>query len=125
MNRARGQAGVILLEVVLALALFAATVTTVAASLARCNASVSRLDIRGRATDLAVTLRSEVQLGLVEVAQTDPTTYEDETLAEWTWQLDVEALEDVEQTLQVVGTVRHEPTGVICRLGWLMTAVAQ
>jgi hypothetical protein len=122
MNCAR-RTGLILLEVVLALALFAATVTTVAAVLGRCNDAVSRLEIRGRAIDLAVTLRSEVMLGLVAPSVTDPTPYEDETLAGWTWQLDVAALEEIEQTLRVVGSVRHEPTGVVSRLAWLMTAV--
>ncbi|NLF31695.1 MAG: hypothetical protein GX591_12505 [Planctomycetes bacterium] len=116
----RRTAGVILLEVVLSLALFAATVTTVAAALGRCHASAGRVELRGRAADLAVTLRSEILLGLIEPAPTDPTAYEDERLEGWTWQLGVETLEEIEQTLRVVATVRHEPTGVMSRLAWLM-----
>ncbi|MFW6154993.1 MAG: hypothetical protein ACOC95_07250 [Planctomycetota bacterium] len=117
----RRRAGVILLEVVLSLALLAATVTTVAAALNRCHASANRLDLRGRTTDLAVTLRSEVMLGLIEPVETDPIAYEDETLADWTWRLNVEPLDEIDRTVRVVATVRHEPTGVMSRLAWLMT----
>ena len=119
----RRSTGVILLEVVLSLALLAATVTTVAAALTRCHASANRLELRGRTTDLAVTLRSEVLLGLIEPVETDPVAYEDETLADWTWQLDVETLDEIDRTVRVTGTVRHEPTGIMSRLAWLMTGI--
>ncbi len=125
MNRAhrttRRTAGVVLLEVVLSLTLLVAAVTTVAGALTRCHASANRLDLRGRTIDLAVTLRSEVMLGVIEPAQTDPVAYEDEALADWTWQLDVETLDEIDRTVRVVGTVRHEPTGIRSRLAWLMT----
>jgi len=117
----KASAGVVLLEVVLALALFVATATTVGAALSRCSDAAARLRTRTRAADLAVTLLSEIQLGLVAPVSTDPTTYEEDALADWTWGIETEDVEDSDVLFRMLVTVTHEETGLKHSLGCLMT----
>ena len=109
-------AGAILLEVVLALTLFVSAAAVIGAGLNQCLNAAYRLRTRTEAADLAVTLISEIQMGLVAPAAIDATDYEEEELADWTWAVNVEEMDDVPELLCVTVTVTHEPTGVFHRL---------
>lgn len=84
--------GVALLEVVLALALFFAVAVGVMGGLSASVRSVRQVRLEAEAADLAVTLLSEMQLGLVPLADSNPTPY-DEPLQDWTWQVTVSPVE--------------------------------
>jgi len=79
------QAGAILLEVVLALVLFAAAAAIIGAGL---NASISgleRLRLNTHAADIAVSVLSELQLGIKSLTVSGPQACE-APLQGWTWE---------------------------------------
>ena len=78
--------GVALLEVVVALALFFSMAVAVLGGLSICVQSARQTRLEAQAADLAVTLLSEIQLGVVPVADDGPTAYDD-PLADWTWEI--------------------------------------
>jgi hypothetical protein len=82
----RGARGAVLLEVVLALGLFAAAVGAVATAFDASCASIRQLRLDARGADLAVTLASQLQMGDLPVADDGPNPY-DEPLEQWTWQV--------------------------------------
>jgi len=118
----KSPAGVVLLEVVLALSLVVATVATVGAAINECTDAASRLRVRTHAADMAVTLASEVQIGLIEPVTVDATPYEDEKLADWTWAVQADPVDEVASLLAVEVTVTHTPTGVTHSVGLLLDA---
>ncbi len=77
------------------------------------------MDLRARAADMAVTLVSEIEMGLVEAVAYGPEAFADERSEEWTWEVAVEPLENVEEFQRVVVTITHEPTSVVHRLAVL------
>ncbi|MBL7140184.1 MAG: hypothetical protein ISS74_04675 [Planctomycetes bacterium] len=81
--------GAVLLEVVLAVAVFVGMAMAVLGGLSTCLKSARHVGLEAQATDLAVTLLSELQLDLLPVEDAGPEVYEDETLQEWTWQVAV------------------------------------
>lgn len=82
-GRARGA---VLLEVILALALFAATSGVVLGSLNVCLGAARRIRLGAVAADLAVTRLSEIQMGLVPLRDAGPEACE-EPHGDWTWQV--------------------------------------
>jgi hypothetical protein len=114
--------------VVLALTLFFAAASIVLTGTNRSIRAVSRLRRDIQATDMAVTLLSEIQMGLVEPADAGPEEYE-EPLENWTWEIITTVLEEqpVEEDVMLVEIViTHSPTGYQRRLvHWLPTDPAE
>jgi len=84
----------VLLEAIFALTLFAATAAVVIGGLNSCIQNVNDLRMKAKAGDLAVTLLSEIQMGLVPPADDGPTDYPvpDE---DWCWQIVTAPLDPV------------------------------
>jgi len=81
---------VVLLEVIFAVTLFVAAGAVILGGLNACIRTARDLRLEARGTDLAVTLLSEIQMGLIPAEDDGPTEYEaqeDESLAGWTWQI--------------------------------------
>ena len=76
----------VLLEVVLAMTLFTAAAATVLGALTACSRSAGRLRTEAVGENLAVTLLSEIQMGLVPAQDDGPYEYE-EPYEGWTWEL--------------------------------------
>ena len=79
--------GVALLEVVLGLALFFGVAVAILAGLSACVRSATDMRLEAQAADLAITLLSEMQLGAIDIEDAGPMAYEDETLADWSWEV--------------------------------------
>jgi Tfp pilus assembly protein PilV len=110
--------GVALLEVVLALALFFGVAVTILGGLSVCMRSTTQVREEAQAADLAVTVLSYVQMGVLEAADAGPTPFED-PYADWTWQTAATAVEasvaGLEMT-QIEITVKNTLDGYVFRL---------
>jgi len=82
----RGAPGVVLLEVVLAMTLFFLAAGVIVGGLNSALRAVQQVRLESQGADLAVTLLSEIQMGLMPIASDGPNAYQDEELAGWTWQ---------------------------------------
>ncbi len=117
----------VLLEVVLALAIFVGTAMAVLGGLSLAVRSARHVGLEARAADLAVTLLSEMELGLVAVEDAGPEPYEDEALQDWTWQVTVHPVPSELPDLEITGvevTIRHERFGYTFRTVRLLTGEA-
>ncbi|NQU76413.1 MAG: hypothetical protein HQ546_08895 [Planctomycetes bacterium] len=120
--------GIMLLDVVLALALFVVASAVVLAGMNACVDSAGRVKVTARATDLAVTLSSELQMGLVQPVDAGPESYQGDRLAGWNWQVRVEPLVNIEGASVSAGSKRveviitHLPSGFAYRLVQLLPA---
>jgi hypothetical protein len=85
---------VVLLEVVIALALFFGAAVVVLTGLHSSVVAARKLRLEARAADLAVTLLSELQMGPLAVEDAGPEAYEEEYLADWTWEVVTSDVED-------------------------------
>ncbi len=92
-RRYRPERGAILLEVIVALGLLIVTATVMLGSMSTAARAVKRLRLDNQAADLAVTLLSEIQMGLVEIVQDGPNEYPEEHLEDWTWELAVSSVD--------------------------------
>lgn len=123
----RRRRAVILLEVVLAMTLFFGAALVILAGLSSSLSGIQRVQMEAQAADLAVTLLSEVQMGMVQLVSDGPSGYEDPALADWSWQIAVEPYQERQLGLElpefqrVEVTIRHEPTGYSSSLTILMT----
>jgi hypothetical protein len=109
---------VALLEVVLALALFFGVAITILGGLSVCMRSVTQVREDAYAADLAITVLSEVQMGVLEAADAGPTPFED-PFADWTWQTAVATVETTVPGLemtQIEITVKNTLDGYSYRL---------
>jgi Tfp pilus assembly protein PilV len=110
--------GVALLEVVLALALFFGVAVTILGGLSVCMRSTTQVREEAQAADLAVTVLSYVQMGVLEPADAGPTPCED-PFGDWTWQTTVASVEaavaGLEMT-QIEITVKNTIDGYSYRL---------
>jgi len=80
--------GVILLEVLFALTLFFIAAGVVTGSLHTSMRAATLVKMTAKASDLAVTKLSEMQVGLQTIADTGPTPWAtDGDLSQWTWQI--------------------------------------
>jgi hypothetical protein len=77
----------VLLEVILALVLFFSGGAVILGSLGSSINALQRVRLEAQGVDLGATLLSEIQMGLVDVADAGPEDYEDESLAGWGWQI--------------------------------------
>jgi len=123
-SRPAGAQAAVLLEVIIALSLFVAAAGVVIGGLSACVLSVRRLRVQARAADLAVTLLSEIQMGLVPATDDGPNEYEDdEDLADWTWQVIATPAEEVAGAApmkQVQVVITNTPGNHVYRLYQLM-----
>jgi len=113
-----GASAMVLLEVVLAAALFSTAAIAVLAGLHACFRSLDKMRIESQAADLAITKVSEVHVGLLPPEDDGPNEYEeDETLVDWTWEIVTEELElDLETAappmIRVQVIITHLPSGL-------------
>lgn len=121
-SRKQVRRGAILLEVVLALALLVMTSAVILGSMSAAMRSAGRLRLRAQAADLAVTLASELHMGLLAPADTELTPYARPGLAGWSWQVAAEPLEGAPAELRrVLLTVRHDTGVSITAVGFVPT----
>ncbi|MFP4104927.1 MAG: hypothetical protein ACLFVU_02460 [Phycisphaerae bacterium] len=110
--------GAVLLEVVIALALFFAAAAICTGALHASVRTVSRLDLQAEAADLATTRMTRVQLELQHEGLSDagPEPFE-EPWEDWSWEVSLADIDErPEQTEsaplnRVTVSVRHEPSG--------------
>jgi hypothetical protein len=122
----RSRLGAVLLEVVFALVLLVAGGGIVIGGLNIATDEVLDLRRRNTARDRAVTILSEMQMGVIGLADTEPEGFE-EPFEEWTWQVvlsDFQDVIDVPQTVRATVVIRHEPSGRVHRLVHLFPASA-
>ena len=100
--------GAVLLEIVLAIAIFVFSAAVVQSGLVSCLRSLSTVRLQNKAVNLAVTKLSEIHMGLLDVTGTELTSFEeeDESLSEWEWQVTAEPIgEDAETSPMTLVTV--------------------
>ena len=123
--------GAVLLEVVVALSLFFAAAVVALVGLHGSVMASRNLRLETRAANLAVTLLSEIQMGQVEVADAGPEEYDsedDEDLADWSWEIITEDVEEQVDTGQetplkrVQIVITYLARGFVYRLVHLMPA---
>jgi len=126
--RQDGCRGVALLEVVLGLALFFGVAVAILAGLSACVRSATDMRLEAQAADLAITLLSEMQLGAIDIEDAGPMAYEDETLADWSWEVVVTpvvgTLTELELT-RVEIVIRNTPHDYTHRLYHLLAESAE
>lgn len=116
------RAGIVLMEVVFAMALFFTTASVVMLGTSRAIRAAGNLRRAGLAADLAVTLLSEIQMGLLPPVDAGPESYE-EPLEEWTWEVAAEPLAELPEETDIVRveiTITHSVSGYTYRLAQLM-----
>ncbi|MBM3837741.1 MAG: hypothetical protein FJ398_07210 [Verrucomicrobia bacterium] len=108
-----------LLEVVLALSFFVLAATVITGGL---NASVQeteRLRLNVHASNLAISLLSELQMGIKPVESAGPEPFE-ASFQMWTWQIQVSPIDDASESglplRNVEVIVRHDTRPIVRRL---------
>lgn len=83
--------GAILLEIVLALAIFAGAATVVHLGLSRSMVAARRLRLDAQAENLALSKLAEIQAGIVETTASGPNNYDeaDANLTGWEWSVEI------------------------------------
>ena len=122
---ARGNHGAVLLEVVLALAIFVAVMSVVYMAFYSSQNGLRQVRLNNRAADLAYTVMSEIHLGLVDKANSGPNDYGEEypELEGWQWQVSVETVADTgesEPMQQVTVTITNTDENATAELVELM-----
>ena len=118
--------GAVLLEVIFSVALFAAAAGTVIGAFNASFRAMRQLRIQAHAVDRAVTMLSEIQMGLVPPVDDGPTAY-DEPDDDWTWQIvtaDIDPGEAGQPMTQVEIRITYAPEGYTYSLFHLMPADA-
>lgn len=102
----------VLLEIIVAVAMFTASAMVLGGALHASMGAAERIERDAMAADLIVTSFSELQLGLLEFSETDAETLAEEgELAEWTRQVRIEGLENVDTLSLVTVELQHVPSG--------------
>lgn len=117
------EAGAVLLEVVLALALFVGAATVLTSGLSSSLEAVERLRLSTHAADLAVSVLSELQMGIKSPgaggAQPFAAPFE-----QWTWEIVSVPLQtewdESSVFKQVEVVIRHEDSPLVYRLGQVL-----
>jgi len=110
--------GAVLLEVVLALVLFVAAAAIVTSGMNASMDSVERQRLNVHALDLAVTMLSEIQMGLRSAEAAGPEDFE-APFENWTWELQstpVETEIGEASAARVEVVIRHRDAPVVYRL---------
>lgn len=118
------QAGAILMEVILALALLAAGGAVTFGALNASFSAVRNIRMQGQAADLAVTKLSEIQLGVLKGVDDGPNEFKDEDLEGWIWQIVTRPIETdspiAAQMKQVEIIIAYAPGQTVYRLVQLL-----
>jgi hypothetical protein len=113
----------VLLEVVLALVLFVAAAALVTGGMNASLRSVERLRLSAHAADLAVTVLSELQMGLRSLDDPGPDFF-DVPFDDWIWELvaDSSAQDSTASArlVQVEVVITHEDPPLVYRLSQMM-----
>lgn len=116
-NRAR--CGAVLLEVVLALALFAAAAAIIGGGIHSAIDGVERQKLNAHAVNLAISVVSEIQIGLRTLESAGPEPFES-PFDHWTWQLVLAPTEtengETSALTRVEVIVRHDEPPLVHRL---------
>lgn len=111
--------GSVLLEVILAVVLFAAAASVVGIGLKAAMDGAERLRMNTHAGNLAVTVISELQMGVRSLADTGPEAF-GPPFEGWVWEIAAMPWTQTEATAEnlthVEVIVRHEPTEFVHRL---------
>lgn len=115
--------GAVLLEVILALVLFAAVAAIIGAGLHSAVNGVERQKLSAHAINLAVSVLSEIQMGLRKAESAGPESFES-PFDHWTWQLvltptETEAGEPGDLT-RVEVIIRHDEPAQVQRLAQVL-----
>jgi type II secretory pathway pseudopilin PulG len=121
--RNSARAGSVLLEVVLAIVLFAAAAAVIGMGLKASIDGAQRLRLGTHAGNLAVTVISELQMGLRSLADTGPEAF-GPPFEGWVWEVEAlpwgqgqaESSRVTATLMRVEVTVRYEPEGFVHRL---------
>jgi type II secretory pathway pseudopilin PulG len=124
--RRRGrQNGAVLLEVVLALVLFVAAAAILSSGLSSSLDSVDRLRLQAHAADMAVTIFSELQLGIKTLTLTGQQQFVP-PIEGWTWEIvstpaDADSGSDDSIPFKNVEVIiRHESPALVYRLSQVL-----
>jgi type II secretory pathway pseudopilin PulG len=119
--------GSVLLEVLLALTLFAAAATVIGIGLKASIDGAERLRMSTHAGNLAVTVISELQIGIRSLADTGPEAF-GPPFDGWVWEVAATpwggSETKGERLTRVEVIVRHEPTAFVYRLAQVIHANA-
>ena len=110
--------GAVLLEVLVAVALFSAAAAVIGGALSASIASLDRLRAQLHAEDLAVSVLSQVQLGLIPLTAAGPEPF-DPPFGQWNWEVQVSMAGEMasgDGDRQVEVTVRQLDGPVVRRL---------
>jgi type II secretory pathway pseudopilin PulG len=115
--------GAVLLEVVLALLLFVAAAAVITGGIHASLTSVERMRLTTHAANLAVSVMSELQLGIRSTSLSGPESF-DPPFENWTWELVAAPAElDMEETTpwtQVEVIIRHPDPALTFRVSQLI-----
>jgi len=115
--------GAVLMEVILALVLFVGAATVITGAFNASVNSVERLRLQTHAANLAVTVLSEMQMGILPVESAGPEPFE-APFERWTWETQVSALDGETfsggQLNHVEVIVRLEEESMVYRLAQAM-----
>ncbi len=115
--------GSVLLEVVLAIALFFMTATFVMSALNGSLSAVRTAQLEADAADLSITVLSEVQLGLIPLTSDGPVAIELKGYEGWSWQLvvnDASETAELADLKQIEIVIQHETEGFTHRTSHLI-----
>lgn len=122
MARVRGS---VLLEVVLALALFVGAATVISSGLNASVEAVYRLRLQTHASNLAISTLSEMQMHLRPIEAAGPEPFAP-PFEDWTWQIEVGQPEtsslDADAMRKVEVIIRHSGENIVHRLTHFMRA---
>jgi type II secretory pathway pseudopilin PulG len=113
----------VLVEVVLALALFVAAAAVISGGLSASMDSIERLRLNAHAADLAVSVLSEMQMGIL-AAEGNAAQQFDVPFEDWTWEVQLASVDDGagEETrlTRVEAIIRHQQPPLVYRLSQVM-----
>ena len=122
-KKGRSDHGAVLLEVVLALVLFAATAAIVGAGMHAAIDSVERQKLNTHALNLAVSVLSEIQMGFRTVESVGPESF-NSPFDHWTWQIILTPTEneagELSDLTRVEVVIRHDDPVVVQRLAQVL-----
>ncbi len=115
--------GAVLLEVVLALVLFVGTVAIVTSAMNSALSGVERQKLNLHASNLAVSVLSELQMGALSIPAGGPDAFAP-PFENWTWQLALTPAEtetgDSSGLTRVEVVIRHKEESVVQRLAQVL-----
>ncbi|HTG44625.1 MAG TPA: hypothetical protein VK633_08850 [Verrucomicrobiae bacterium] len=115
----QGQSASVLLEVVLALALFVGAATVISSGINASVQSAERIRLENHAADLAISILSEMQMGARPIAAIGPEPFE-APFQDWTFKIEIAqteaAVEQAGSLRPVEVIIRHSHENVVQRL---------